>query len=164
MLGAAKSLAAQLIRENGSDDILYQFHENKSFGGTMALTSPKLAKEMLHLALNGTTKTKFIILDGLDECERRERKDIATWFQEEVENLPASELGSIRVLFVSQDDGVGRNDLAQVPVVKVSPAENREDIRVFAQSWQKRIEGRFGDLSSAGFNITNIITAKSQGE
>lgn len=162
MLGATKSILAQLLGEDGNGDLLFQCYENKSFTGGVPLTLSK-AKEFLQLALKGKSKTKFIVLDGLDECERKERKDIATWFQEEVENLPVNEFGTLRVLFVSQDDGAGRHDLAQVPGIKVSAAENKADIQLFAEDWQKRIEGRFVGLRASGFHVANIIVAKSQG-
>lgn len=162
MLSAARSILAQLLRKDGNEDLLHQYFENKSFTGGMPLTQTK-AKEMLRLALKSESNTKFIVLDGLDECERRERKDITTWFQEEVDKLPINEVGTIRVLFVSQDDGVGRHDLAQVPVIKVSSAENKADIQVFAEAWQKRIEERFGNLQVAGCQVANVVVAKSQG-
>lgn len=162
MLSATKSILAQLLGEDGNEDLLFQCYESKSFTGGVPLTLSK-AKEFLQLALKRKSETKFIVLDGLDECERKERKDITTWFQEEVENLPVNEFGTIRVLFVSQDDGVGRHDLAQVPAIKVSAAENKADMQVFAEDWQKRIEKRFGNLGAAGFHVANIIVAKSQG-
>ncbi|ETS83638.1 hypothetical protein PFICI_05514 [Pestalotiopsis fici W106-1] len=157
MLSAAKSITAQLLREDMDGDLLYQFYDNKSSSGSMALTSPDLAKEMLHQALEGKSKTKFIILDGLDECERSERRTITAWFQEEAETLIGSDPDSIRIMFVSQDDGVGRRDLAQVPMIRVSSAENKEDIKAFAEKWQQRIEERFGNLHARLFHITNII-------
>ncbi|OTA61606.1 hypothetical protein K449DRAFT_370870 [Hypoxylon sp. EC38] len=158
-ISVARSLLAQLLAQN--DNLLQLLYEKASMGGEIELTSKATAKELLHAALNdcGTT---YVVLDGIDECDRENRKELATWFQSVVDEVSLSNIGAIRCLFVSQDDGVARNDLGMIPSIKIVPSGNKNDLQSFADFWNKRIEGRFGSLQG-NYNIANIIFARAQG-
>ncbi|KAI1458190.1 hypothetical protein F4805DRAFT_150609 [Annulohypoxylon moriforme] len=155
----AKSLLAQLLMQH--DHLLQLLYEKASMSGELELMSKVVAKELLRIALNSCGMT-YIILDGLDECDRANRKDIATWFQSIVDEIHLSSPGTIRCLFVSQDDGIARKDLSAVPTIKITPSETMNDLAAFAGVWHKRIEGRFGVLRG-NTHIANIIIARSQG-
>jgi hypothetical protein len=122
----------------------------------------KLAKELLETVFESCKKT-YIILDGLDECTRQERKDISTWFRQLVDGLPRKEMDAIRCLFVSQDDGYARKDLSMLPSIKLTATSNKSDIEMYARIWHQRMEEKFGPLDTKGLDITNIVTARAQG-
>ncbi|KAI1777216.1 hypothetical protein F4818DRAFT_409587 [Hypoxylon cercidicola] len=158
-ISAARSLLAQLLVQN--DHILQPLYERSSMSGEVMLTSKMTAKDLLRTALKSCAKT-YIILDGLDECDRDNRKEIATWFQSVIDGVPSNEIGAIRCIFVSQDDGPARKDFSTVPSIKIMPSDNKDDMRAFAKFWHKRMEERFGQLHG-NQNIANIIQARAQG-
>ncbi|KAI0010504.1 hypothetical protein F4779DRAFT_577169 [Xylariaceae sp. FL0662B] len=154
----ARSLLAQLLTQN--DHLLQILYEKASMSGEIVLTSKAIAKDLLHIALNNC-RIAYVVLDGLDECDRNDRKDIATWFQSEVQ-LPPGNIGAIRCLFLSQDDGIARKDLGAIPSIKIMPSDIKHDLVAFARVWHERIETKFGKLKD-NINIGNIIHARAQG-
>ena len=70
----------------------------KQTQSAMTITSTD-AKTMLELFVE---KQLYIIIDGLDECEAAERKQIVQWFTEKEAKSQAQADRRVRVLFVSQ--------------------------------------------------------------
>ncbi|KAH8789515.1 hypothetical protein F5882DRAFT_354269 [Hyaloscypha sp. PMI_1271] len=161
-LAVARGILSQVLSSEKSNDILLYVDEKASTSGETVLSSSKLAKELLETIFQSCKKT-YIILDGLDECNRDERKEIATWFRQLVDGLPRREMDTIRCLFVSQDDGYARKDLSMLPSIKLTLNSNKSDIETYAKVWHQRIEERFGPLDPKKLNIANIVTAKAQG-
>jgi len=157
-ISVARSILAQMLDQR--PHLLPYFHEKASMSSL--LTSKAIAKEMIQTALNSCEMT-YVIIDGLDECGLDDRKEIASWFQEVAEALPATEMDSIRCLFVSQDDGIALHDFRNLPTIKITD-ENREDLKEFATVWHHKIEDKFGELRSKNCHISNIIFARAQGK
>lgn len=129
-------------------------------GGELVLTSSKLAKELLETAFKSCKKT-YIILDGLDECNREQRKEISTWFRELVDGLPREEMDAIRCLFVSQDDGFAQKDLSMIPLLKITSNGNKRDIEVYTRAGFLKIQDKFG---THGPKYIHFISARAQGK
>ena len=159
-INLARSILSQMLSQH--PHLLSYFHEKASMSRDAVLSSLAVAKDMIRTALHGSDKT-YIIIDGLDECSRDDRKEISSWFREAVESLAPSEMDSIRCLFVSQDDGIARKDLGSLPTIKIT-TENETDIKAFAMARHKEIEEKFGELRAKDCHITNIICARAQGE
>ncbi|KAI1769276.1 hypothetical protein GGR53DRAFT_473750 [Hypoxylon sp. FL1150] len=157
-MSVAKSLLAQLLVQNSH--LLQLLYEKSSMSGEIVLTSKTIAKELLRIALNSCAKT-YIILDGLDECDQGNRKEITLWFRSLVDGIPSNEMGAIRCVFVSQDDGSSRKDLGPVPSIEITRSDNKVDVAAFAKFWHRRIEDKFGTIENK--NIANLIQAKAQG-
>jgi hypothetical protein len=162
-LAVAKGMLSQILSHHRSNDnILLYVDQKASCSGEAVLTSSKLAKELLETAFHSCKKT-YIILDGLDECNRDERRELSTFFRQLVDDLPRKDMDKIRCLFVSQDDGYARKDLSMLPSIKLSVANNKADIETYTSIWHHRIEEKFGPLDPKEFHITKIITARAQG-
>lgn len=159
-LSVARSILAQVLDQN--PHLLPYFHERASISSDVLLTSTEVAKEMIQTALSSCEKT-YVIIDGLDECGRGDRREITSWFQTVVEALPVTEMDSIRCLFVGQDDEVDLDGFRNLPTIKITD-ENRDDLKDFATVWHQRIENKFGTLQSKNYNISNIISARAQGK
>ena len=151
----ARSLLAQLLAQR--PHLLPIFYEQASLSSEAVLRSTDTAKEMLQVALGNCTRS-YVIIDGLDECDRTEGREIAAWLQNLVEDLPSEQMDSIKCLLVSQDDAISR-----IPTIRVTSSENKEDLKDFVTSWHKQIETKFGPLRAKDENITNILLARSQG-
>ncbi|KAI1871350.1 uncharacterized protein JN550_004795 [Neoarthrinium moseri] len=125
------------------------------------LSSIEVAQDMIKIALSSYDML-YLVVDGLDECKREDRKDIASLFQDLVEELTATDTGSIRCLFVSQEDGAALHDFRSIPSIKITH-ENKEDIKSFADEWHQVIERKFGSLAPRNHHISEIICARAQG-
>lgn len=159
-VSVARSLLAQLLAQN--DHLLQILYEKASTSGEIMLTSKANARDLLHIALS-SCGTTYVILDGIDECDRNDRKDIATWFQSVVAQLNLGSQEIIRCLFISQDDGIARKDLSTIPSIKIMPSDTKDDLGAFARFWHARIEDKFGKLQNS-MHIANILYARAQGK
>ena len=158
-LTVAKSLLSQIFAQQ---DLLTQYFSEEASKSTEAiLSSSATAAELLKIALS-SCKTVYMILDGLDEYSRDDRKELISWIQEVVSSLPKTDLGTIRCLFVSQEDGAARKDLFNVSQIKMTPAENKADIEAFCEKWHKKIEEKFGPLEKE-HHVKNVVSARAQG-
>lgn len=161
-LHMARSLLSQLLSQN--DDLLDYYNSFKAKHCAHGnLSSQDIAEDLLRAAL--LSRKTYVILDGLDECPRDERKDICTWFRSIVDGLSKNDQDEIRCLFVSQEDGIAKKDLSMISTFKITREHNDGDIRAFAQSSQARIEAEFGPclLGAAQVEISDIVTAHARG-
>lgn len=139
-VAVARGLISQILCQN--DMLLSYLYEKASTSGEAVLTGPSLVKEILSMAIKNSERT-YIILDGLDECNREDRKEITSWFRDLIDSPSRTDFGSIRCLFISQDDGPGRKDLSMLPTLKIRGEDNRCDIELYANAWSKKIQEKF---------------------
>lgn len=145
--------------------LLQYVYDHAAKSGEAVLSSGNTAKALLETALKTCDKTQkvYIIIDGLDEYSREDRKEISTWFKEQVRNIPTNDLGALRCLFISQDDGYARKDLSDCSSIKLTPSDTRDDIEAYCEMWQQLIVQKFKLLDPKEHNISTIITARAQG-
>ena len=160
MFSICTGLLAQLLCQDESL-LLYFDQQMSTKSGEAVLSSISMAKEILAVALK--SRKTYIILDGIDECNRDQRKDICSWFSLIVDSLPNDRMDDIRCIFISQDDGIARKDFLMLPSIKISPDDSKGDIEAFAKRWHDRIVKRFDDLEGASLDLSRIIPARSQG-
>lgn len=159
-LAVAKGILSQLLDQN--KHLIQYFYEKSSNCGEISLHTKVLAGELLRVAISCSKRT-YIILDGLDECDAKERRCIAEFFRSTIEALPTADMDSIRCLFVSQDDREARKDFSNIPSVNICPSDTKGDIHAFVTIWKDKIEKKFGDLPGLRGNVAKIVTAKAQG-
>jgi hypothetical protein len=160
----AKAIIAQLLSSN--EALLHYLYDKSSHSGETTLSNIALAQDLLELSLKTQRRqqTTYIIIDGLDEYSRDDRKEIVAWFRKIIEALPANDLGTLRCLFISQDDGYARKDLLNISQIKISSADNKQDIKTFCEYWYAKIEAKFGPIDSRGESICDTVSDRSQGE
>lgn len=162
-VSVARAILSQLVIGN---EILVQYlYAQAANCGEVVLSSGHAAKVLLKTALQTCDKGQktYIVIDGLDEYNREDRKEICTWFKEQVRNVPTHELGAIRCLFISQDDGYARKDLSDCSSIELTTNDIRQDIEAYCKMWHQLIAQKFGPLDPKAHNITEIITARAQG-
>lgn len=158
-LSVARGILAHLLSQQ--DDLLQHFYEMSSRSGEIVLNNPTFAKDLLDTAL-GLCDRAYIVIDGIDECNRGERKEIATFFRTYVQSLSRTECDRVRCLFISQDDGYGRKDFSMIPSLKITAIDNRADIEAYAKAWDAKIRTKFE--VDEGFNIQNALSGAADGE
>lgn len=160
-LAIAKSFLSQLMMNN--DSYLDYLYVESLKSRKAVLSSIDDAVSLLQVGLKNVSKT-YIVLDGLDEYPRAERKSIIERYHTLITKLPINEMGIIRCLFVSQNDGAARKDLSGVSDIEMTFDRTRQDIDSFCVEQQALIEKKFGVLRKPELDIRRRIGAQSQGE
>jgi hypothetical protein len=160
----ARSCLAQLLpfSSNSSDILLPYYYDSYLSSGEAVLTSQSTIEKLLKLSLQNFANV-YIILDGVDECPRKERETISLWFRSLVESLPQSNPTQIRCLFVSQDDGPARRDFVGVSVIKIQSQDNQHDIEQFSTSWASKIQKKFDVSNEKRQSIACRIVKAAEG-
>ncbi|KAL8370099.1 hypothetical protein RB595_000459 [Gaeumannomyces hyphopodioides] len=162
-IAIARSMLAQLVAQ---DETLILHCESmmSTQNGKVpqdVLSDVKLAKDLLETALK--SRKTYVILDGIDECDREQRKNICLWFRERVDKLPKNNHDDIKCLFISQDDGIARKDLPMISTLTLTAEKIGRDIMEFSSHHQSKLELRFGPLGNEGLDLAKIVTARSCG-
>lgn len=159
-LGLARGLLSQLLLQD--DDLLSYIHEKASSSGQTILSTESIAKELLTTAIKNSDKL-YVIIDGLDECEREERRTIVSFFEEVWASLPQDRLDSLRCLFISQDDNVASKDFENITSLKVTEAHNKKDIMAYAEARSLEIQAKFGLAADKQLHIQELVTNTAEG-
>jgi hypothetical protein len=159
-LGVARGLLSQLLVQD--DDLLSYIHEKASSSGQTILSTESVAEELLATSIKNSDKL-YIIIDGLDECEKEERKTIVRFFENIWASLPQNEVDSLRCLFLSQDDNVARKDFANMSSLKITEAHNKGDIMAYAKGRSLEIQAKFQLAPDKQMYIQKLIADKAEG-
>jgi hypothetical protein len=135
-----RGLLSQLL--NHSRELVPYCYEKYLFSGELNLTSPALAEQLLKLCFE-TIPKQFIIIDGLDECNPAQRKLVLSFFTSMVDKCDEREPGKLRVLFVSQDFPDIGKALLTADVMKLTPEDNKNDIKAYVHDWSKKIQMKY---------------------
>ncbi|KAK4220845.1 hypothetical protein QBC38DRAFT_493303 [Podospora fimiseda] len=156
-VAVARSILAQLVTQNTF--LIPQVYEQSSLSGEVTLSTNDLAKTLLTDVLS-SCKNTYIIIDGLDACNRKEHKNIVSTFRTVVESLPPSQMHDIRCVFLCRDDPAARKDLINIPMIRITPADNKDDIEKYWKVCKSHLEAEFGPLD---MDIVKIVAAQSRG-
>ena len=154
----ARGFLAQLLRQN--DDLLPYLFEKCCQSGEAVLESGILSRHLLECALQ-TCEQVYIVIDGLDECDRNEKRAILSFF------LAISDKGLpsfFKCLFVSRDDGYIGKFLHKFPTIRISAADNREDIQNYVNIWARKIQNKFGLADTESEAIFSAVVSNANGE
>jgi hypothetical protein len=160
-VAVARSILQQLLRYKKT--LLSHIYEEASRSGGGVLESLELAKELLEVALRAFNRV-FLIIDGVDECGKTEKKLISTWFQSIVNSVSADDPQSLRCLFMSQVDNDTSHLFRGIPALQITSANNSEDITNYCRVWAGKIREKF-DLSPVDTEsmVTNV-SGRADGE
>jgi hypothetical protein len=130
-LGIARGILSQLLFED--DALLSYLYEKVSTSGQVTLSMESTAKELLETSLKTFPKL-YVVIDGIDECERDERREIVSFFEKTWESLPQSDMDSLRCMFISQDDNFARKDFANMSSLKITESDTKQDIAAYVKA------------------------------
>lgn len=160
-VAVVRGMLVQILGQNGS--LLPYFYEKASISGESVLESLVLARELLEVSLK-SLGTVYVIIDGLDECDKSEQKQIITWFRSIIESRSEADSESIRCLFFSQDNGVVGKLLSKTPVIRINPKDTKEDIQRYNALWSVKIQEKFGLPDLTRENIALKVTEAADGK
>ena len=160
-ISMGRSLLSQLLAQNR--DILLPYYFDKfSKSPEAVLVTQATIEELLDIAIRNCPIV-YIVIDGIDECPRKERDTVTAWFRQLVESLPSTNSDQIRCLFVSQDDGVARKDFADMTALKIQTEDSKNDIAQFSQKWAAKIQAKFATTSELRQAVASKIQDASGG-
>ncbi|KAK3493518.1 hypothetical protein B0T13DRAFT_421361 [Neurospora crassa] len=106
-----------------------------------------------------THTTLYLVLDGLDECQSEEEKDVIEWLL----GLSQSVLG-LRVIVAGQRDGVTDRLLSSQPSISLDTSiEHYRDITAYCQKVSERICRDFDAEPSLGKAIVELVSKGAKG-
>lgn len=136
-----RTFLVQLLKKN--KDILMPYYYKCFSNSTEAtLRTHSLIERLLQISILNCPNV-YIIIDGIDECERSERKKIAEWFRSLVEDSSNYRSDHVRVMFISQDDGIARKDFSDITTFKIESKHNSGDIKGYCQNSAKAMQEKF---------------------
>ncbi|KAE8449030.1 hypothetical protein EG329_008618 [Mollisiaceae sp. DMI_Dod_QoI] len=159
LIAVLKGFLAQLIHLN--PEVLSHIHEEVSKSSELTLETQKFLEKLVECALE-TSEALLIIIDGLDKCDKKEKKKIMSWFRSllEAEDCP----GRLRLLVVSQDEGDIRQYLAKRPSISLSDAlQHQNAIRAYASRKAAKIRAKLELPVSTEKAIIELVTNHSKG-
>ncbi|KAF2661287.1 hypothetical protein K491DRAFT_748233 [Lophiostoma macrostomum CBS 122681] len=159
-LSVARGLLWQLLQQD--EKLLPFLYEKASVCGQNMLSTVVLAKELLETALKNSPKL-YLIIDGLDECDREERKTVVSELERVCESLPTDDADTLRCLFISQDDNPARKDFAKMSSLKVTGRELEKDIRMYANARSLEIASKFDLGQEKQKDVEDTIAQKAEG-
>ncbi|KAJ4353923.1 uncharacterized protein N0V89_005654 [Didymosphaeria variabile] len=167
-VGVLKGLIHQLLSQY--PDMLPPCHTKRTGSGEPVLRSLQLAKKLFE-DFCSIPKKIFIIIDGLDECEQIERKQLLEFLIEIVTQCDTSDPGKLRVMVVSRDyvdikRALHSSSVAKIVpnIVSMSEADNRHDIHSYVRIWVDCIAAKnepFDD--EAKEYLRNLTVARAKG-
>jgi hypothetical protein len=154
----ARSLLDQLSHmESSIVDILYDMAAKRE----ACFKTRKDTEELLQLCLDAAG-TLYIVIDGLDECAEPEQKAIARWLRKYADSSGATR-DPTRCVFLSQDDATTRALLSTLPTVRITPSDNKDDIKAYCSAVAKDIQTKFSESDAGTALIVEAVTSKADG-
>ena len=157
-----RAFLAQLLKAN-KDNLLQYYYDAFSNSSEAVLNDLIVIDNLLSVAMKNCENV-YVVLDGIDECSRNERKKISDWFRGLVLNLPTSKPDRIRCLFVSQDDGFARKDFAGLTMLKIQKENVKADIDEYSSVWAEKIQSKFEISDDVRLGIITKISTAADGK
>lgn len=157
-----RAVLAQAIHHKS--DLFECVFDECSQRSEVIIESVNLLQELAEMALGGTRLT-HIVLDGLNECDKQQKKKIVSWLDKIVKgNTDASTKHSrVRVLIVSQDEhGIAGKSVPHV-TLNDSPGHS-EAIRTYAQRKWGKLKELFKLAEEEGDRIVEAVTRRADGK
>lgn len=155
----ARSMLAQMLQKHRDIflPILYNY----------CLESPKLrsfseCQQILQMALQTVDKS-YILIDGLDECDKKERTLVISCLKKILEIMDHTEPGKCRLLIASQEENDIRLGLSKAAGLKITRENVQEDISRFIKDRANKLQEKFELTSEVHESITKTTAESSQG-
>ena len=155
-----KGLLAQLIRL--SPDILPYIYAEVSASIQPVFDSPDNLMMFLDTVLSQAERL-WLVIDGLDECEKKERKKIISWISKIISDHP---LHHIKVFMASQDTPDIRRAVSQLLrpfTISMHEPGHQDDIRTYASRKAAKRKKQFRLSTETEQDIVHRVTRQANG-
>ena len=151
-----RSIAAQLVRS--LPDIVPYVHQH--YIGKALYPSPKLMRKLLREVLAGTDCCR-IVLDGIDECDEAQQREVLSTFLD----LQQNAANSCKMLFASRNDENHIKNLLRKSTVVPMKGQTDDAIRLFVNSKVAELTDKFESLNDIALDrIRYRLSSKADGK
>lgn len=157
-----KGIIEQLLSQN--PQLLPPCYTRYTSSGEPVLRSLSQATRLLDDMCSILSKI-YIVVDGLDECQPVERKQIMDALMDTVSQCEKADPGKLRMLFVSQTFADIKRALYNpspsrpVPrTVQILDRDNESDINTYVRIWVGRIAAKFAPFSDDMIQYLQSLT------
>ncbi|KAF2114940.1 C2H2 domain-containing protein [Lophiotrema nucula] len=161
-----RGLLDQLIDQHS--DLVPHCHTRYANSGEPSLRSLSLARKLLEdFCL--TVPNLSIVVDGLDECEPVERRQVLDLFLDLVALSDEEEPGRLRILIISQDYPDIRKLLYResskvtVKTIPLRSSDNEKDIRVYVNDLANQIKVKYDLNDDQTGYLKDLTLSRAQG-
>ncbi|RDW57006.1 hypothetical protein BP6252_13924 [Coleophoma cylindrospora] len=168
-LSILKDLLVQMVSQERT--LVPYFHMKAKSSGQVTLVAHQLTQSLFKVSCERIRK-QFIIVDGLDECPREDRRVLLSFLAQIVDEIEDDRPGALRVLIVSQAEADINERLSiesrtrpnfVVEQIAMWPEHNKDEIAGFVNMWAGRIERRFGLSVMETECIARLISSRTDG-
>lgn len=110
--------------------VCYNKMSESGFGN---LNNPDIAKQLLSLYFESTPR-QFIVIDGLDECELPEIKQVLQFFVQAVAKCDGYDPGKLRVVLTSFFLHEMKKQLDSANILEIKEKDNADDIEAYVKA------------------------------
>lgn len=156
-----KGLLVQLVRF--SPDHISYVYEQVSMTAERVVDSPYTLMMMIETILEPIGQV-WMILDGLDECEKKERKKILSWISKIISGQSSAH---VQVLVTSQDKSDIRHTLTTIsncPTISLRDPGHEGDIRSYVSRKVAKRKQQFDLTSEVEQDIVHKVTRHANGK
>ncbi|KAI5800428.1 hypothetical protein DFH27DRAFT_82123 [Peziza echinospora] len=162
-LAVTRGILAQLLTRN-PDLAPYFLEIMEKDDDHLTLNSPAAIQRLLEHCMLQLDNT-YVLIDGLDECESKERKDIITLFGALSGKINSHQPGALRALFVSTDEGDIRKQVTQLKptIIHLKSDHTRHEMSLYAHSRMREIKDTHGLTEEDAKKIVEDVVDRSDG-
>lgn len=155
-----KSFLCQLLTIN--PDVLPYLYEKCVQSREATIESFRPLRDLVAIAMD-CKQPLFLVVDGLDECETKERKKIFNWILSLIG--PNNGCNYNRLLIVSRDEGDFGKRLSKTPcIILQDTTAHSHEIRIYTNRKMTKIQKKFGISPQETAEIGNRVTLGAKGK
>lgn len=155
-----RGLVVQLLHRQ--PDLLPYVYERCTSSGEVTLESLTLLKDLFESIL-GVSKGVFIILDGIDECDRGEPGKILNCMKTTVASIEENGGDVPKALYISRDEGDIRKILSKGHTRIITSQDNGQDIKQYTTSNSVDVQDKFEIDDNLRGNIVSMVCDRADG-
>ncbi|KAF0323357.1 hypothetical protein GQ607_009475 [Colletotrichum asianum] len=155
-----RAILTQLISQNTMSS--QEFFEDFAKQNEVSIRSRESLETLTQRALE-EYRVSFLILDGLDECEREQARRTVEWL------LALRRLDkyvgktSLRIIFSGQRDGLLDDVLSEFPNIRLESTKHNADIERYCLQYASKRQKRFRLNKDLETHIASLVTKGAQG-
>ncbi|KAF8247263.1 hypothetical protein K440DRAFT_601451 [Wilcoxina mikolae CBS 423.85] len=152
-----RTFLVHLLRQN--DGLLPYIYEQQVSSYEMTLGTSATLTNLLKVAMGDSGKT-YVIIDGLDECEKSERAKVLTWMSSVTTTDDDS---TVKVAVISTNEPDIKRKLSKFLKKKLEPEDVKEDLQIYLNSRVVELQEKFELPESTPEAIVRTILERANG-
>ncbi|EQB58428.1 hypothetical protein CGLO_01329 [Colletotrichum gloeosporioides Cg-14] len=155
-----RAILTQLINQNTMSS--QEFFEDFAKQNEVTIRSRESLETLTERALE-EYRVSYLILDGLDECEREQARRTVEWLLALLGLDKYIGKTSLRIIFSGQRDGLLEDVLSEFPNIRLESSKHNADIERYCLQYASKRQKRFRLNKDLEVHIASLVTKGAQG-